>query len=217
MKRLTFKDSGLTRAEYDTLKKLSTPAKIQDYLDTLAFNYEKKGETHMSPMRVMREGKAHCIEGAMLAAAALWIVGEPPLVMNLSPKMGKGDFDHVVTLFKRNSLYGAISKTNHSVLRYRDPIFDTPRDLALSYFHEWFLPTNGEKVLECYSDPFDLSKLDASWVAAEEDSWQVSNILSETDHYYCIPPRDWRGIRPVDPIELKAASTPEWIQTNRRP
>jgi hypothetical protein len=216
MRRLTFQESGLTRAEYDTLKRLTTPAKIQDFLDTIPFNFEKMGDTHYSPRRVLSARRAHCIEGAMLASLALWIVGEPPLVMNLSPRMGKGDFDHVVALFKRGGLYGAISKTNHSVLRYRDPIYRTPRELALSYFHEWFLPKSGEKVLECYSRPLDLRRLGTEWITAEEDTWHISDALSEARHYYFVPKALWRQMRPADPIELTAASAPEWHKSNRR-
>lgn len=214
MKRLILEASGLTREDYQLLKRFSTPQKIQDYLDTLAFNFEPQGDTHYSPARVLREKKAHCIEGAMLAAAALWVAGERPLVMNLSPKMGRGDFDHVVTLFKRNGYYGAISKTNHSVLRYRDPVYRTPRELALSYFHEWYLPS-GEKVLECYSDPVDLSKLGAEWIAREEDDWQVSDVLSETRHHDLVPTKNRRLLRPADPFELKASLIPEWKNTKR--
>ena len=93
---------GLTRAEERTLRLLSTPIKIQNFLDSLPLNYEKSGDTHMSPRRVLRNKKAHCIEGALLAATALWLHGEPPLIMNLSSRLGKGDVDHVVALYKRN-------------------------------------------------------------------------------------------------------------------
>lgn len=210
MKRLSFRASGLTREEYLTLKKLRTPIQIQDFLDTLPFNFEKDEDTHLSPRRVLLEKKAHCIEGAMLAAAALWISGEAPIVMNLSPKMGKGDFDHVVTLYKRGGYWGAISKTNHSVLRFRDPVYRTPRELALSYFHEWFLPQTGEKVLECYSQPLDLSRLTTVWITDANDTWYVSDALSETRHHYFVPTANWRYVRKADHFEMQAAGVPEW-------
>lgn len=133
---LSFVESGLTRKEYETLARLSTPIKIQDFLDSLPMNWEKKGDTHMSPRRVLATRKAYCIEGALLAAAALWIHGEPPLLMNLSSLFGKGDVDHVIALYKRADYFGAVSKTNHATIRFRDPIYRTPRELALSYFHE---------------------------------------------------------------------------------
>src|SRR3989339_1828633 len=123
IKHLSRISSGLTLNEYETLARLSTPIKIQDFLDTLPMNWEEEGDTHRSPRRVLKEKKAHCIEGALLAAAALWIAGEPPLIMNLSPRWGRGDFDHVVALYKRGGRFGAISKTNHACLRFRDPIY----------------------------------------------------------------------------------------------
>lgn len=216
MKQLIHEGSGLTREEYQFFQSLSSPRKIQDYLDTLPFNFETKGDTHMSPIRVLREKKAQCIEGAMLAAAALWVAGEPPVVMNLSPKMGKGDFDHVVTLFKRGGLYGAISKTNHSVLRWRDPVFRTPRELALSYFHEWYLPKTGEKVLECYSRPLDLRTLGVEWITREQDSWEISDALSERHHTYFLKSSQWRHLRPADRFELKVSLIPEWEKRDKR-
>lgn len=91
----------MTAAEYEVLSRLSTPQKIQDFLDAIPMNWEKKGDTHMSPRAVLRANKAHCIEGAMLAAVALWINGEPPLLMDLSARLGKGDVDHVIALYKR--------------------------------------------------------------------------------------------------------------------
>src|SRR3989344_8422127 len=96
---------GLTKEEERTLRQLSTPIKIQDFLDNFPMNWEKKGDTHISPRRVLRERKAHCIEGALLAAATLWLAGEPPLIMNLSARLGRGDGDHVVGLYKRGGLW----------------------------------------------------------------------------------------------------------------
>lgn len=210
MKRLTQAESGLTAQEYVTLTRLTTPAQIQDFLDMLAFNFEKEGNTHRSPQRVLAVKRAHCIEGALLAAAALWIAGEPPIIMNLSPKLGKGDFDHVVALFRRDGLWGAISKTNHSVLRFRDPVYRTPRELALSYFHEWFLPQTGEKVLECYSKPLDMRRFGTSWIADEKDGWHISDALAERKHYALVPRGSWRFVRAADTMEQRSASVAEW-------
>ena len=217
MRRLTQKESGLTKEEYAILAKLDSPIKIQNYLDAMPFNFEKKGDTHLSPRRVLREKKCHCIEGAMLAATALWIAGEPPVIMNLSARMGRGDVDHVITLYKRGGMYGAISKTNHAVLRFRDPVYRTPRELALSYFNEWFMLSSGEKTLECYSKPLDLQKrFDAEWITAEKDLWNVAEALSVTPHYYLVPKGNWRYVRKADSMELKAGSLTEWQKSNPR-
>lgn len=216
MDRLTRTASGLTKEEFDFLKSLSTPIKIQDYLDSTPFNFEKKGDTHMSPRRVLREHKAHCIEGALLAATALWIQGEPPVIMNLSAQLGKGDVDHVITLYKRSGYYGAISKTNHSVLRFRDPIYRTPRELVLSYFHEWFINETRQKTLECYSKPLDMRRFGTGWITTEENLWNVADILSGLPHYYLVPKGHWRYVRKADDMELLAGTHIEWEKSDPR-
>jgi len=215
MKRLARAESGLSQKEYATLARLTTPIKIQNFLDALPFNFEKKGDTHMSPKRVLEKGKTHCIEGAMLAALALWIAGEPPLIMNLSARMGRGDVDHVLALYTRGGRWGAISKTNHSTIRFRDPVYRTPRELALSYFHEWFMNTTGEKTLECYSKPLDLRRrFGTDWITAEKDLWEVSEALAVTPHYYLVPKGNWKYVRKADLMELKAGKLIEWSKSH---
>ena len=216
MKRLTRTQSGFTAREYEILKKLSSPIKIQDFLNTLPANWEKDGDTHMSPRRVLREHKAHCIEGALLAAAALWIHGEPPLIMNLSPRYGRGDFDHVIALYKRNGLFGAISKSNHASLRFRDPIYKTPRELVLSYFHEWFVNETGEKILEQYSKPLDLRRFGTDWPTTEKDLFNIADALDALPHYPLVPKGNWKYVRKADTMELKAGSIIEWQKSDPR-
>jgi hypothetical protein len=207
---------GLTRSEENIFKKLSTPIKTQDFLDKIPMNLEKSGDTHMSPRRVLREKKAHCIEGALLAATALWMHEEPPVIMNLSARFGKGDVDHVIALYKRSGYYGAVSKTNHSTLRFRDPIYRTTRELALSYFHEWFMNETGEKTLECYSKPLDLRKFGTDWITSEKDLWNVADALSMLPHYNLVPKGNWRYVRKADPMELKAGKLLEWKKPDVR-
>src|SRR3989344_6702680 len=144
----------LTREEINIFRKLNSSRKLQDFINVIPVNFEKKGETLMSPRRVLKEKKAHCLEGAFLASAILWFHGEKPLLMDL--KTTDYDFDHVVALFRRGKFWGEISKTNHAVLRYREPIYDSPRELAMSYFHEYFMDS-GFKTLRSYSASFDLS------------------------------------------------------------
>lgn len=216
MKRLTRAQSGLTAKEYKTLAKLRTPIQIQDFLDAIPMNWEKKGDTHMSPRRVLQTEKAHCIEGALLAATALWIQGEPPLIMNLSARLGRGDCDHVITLYKRGGYFGAISKTNHAVLRFRDPVYRTLRELILSYFNEWFLGETGEKTLECYSKPFDMRRFGNDWITKEKDLWEVAHALSVLPHYYLVPKGNWRHVRKADPMERLAGNRVEWRKSDPR-
>jgi hypothetical protein len=124
-------------------------------LDTLAINHEKNGETYKSPRRVLKERSAHCLEGAMFASLCLLFAKQKPLIMDLKSDCGD---DHTVALYKVNSYWGAISKTNHATLRFRDPVYKTIRELALSYFHEYFDLKTGKKILESYSEPFDMKK-----------------------------------------------------------
>ena len=216
MERLSRAASGLTKEEYEILARLTTPIKIQDFLDSIPMNWEKGGDTHMSPRSVLRDGKAHCIEGALLAAAALWINGEVPIVTSLYARPRKNDFDHVVTLYKRGGRYGAISKTNHASIRFRDPVYRTPRELVSSYFHEWFLNSTGEKTLEHYSKPLDMRRLGVGWITAEEDLWDVSDALDAQPQYSLVPKGNWRHVRRADSMELKAGMIIEWEESDPR-
>lgn len=190
------------------LKKLNTPEKIQTYLDSIPFNYEKDGETCMSPTLVFKHKKAHCMEGAMLAAAALMQNGHKPLIMSL--KVKDGDYDHVVALYKQNGYWGAISKTNHAVLRYRDPIYKTIRELALSYFHEYFLTKTGEKTLKGYSMPINLNKFGKKWLDSETDLWHIAETIYDGKHIPIVPKQNQRSIRDATLVERKAASIRDW-------
>jgi hypothetical protein len=171
-------------------------------------NHEKKGETHMSVRRVLREEKAHCIEGALLAAAALSLQGNPPLLMDLRAK--RPDDDHVIALFKQNGYWGAISKTNHAVLRYRDPIYKTLRELALSYFHEWYYGPRGVKMLRSYSEPLNLSKIKLEWMTSEKELWGLDRLLNRLPHHALVPKKNLRLLRPVSRFERNAGDTTEW-------
>lgn len=216
MKRLSRRASGLDTPTYACLAKLSTPILIQDFLDALPMNWEKGGDTHRSPAAVLTAEKAHCIEGALIAAAALWVHGEPPLLMDLWAEEKSDGEDHLVTLYKRSGYWGAISKTNHASIRFRDPVYRTLRELALSYFHEWFLNTTGQKTLKAYSRPLDLAKLGASWVASAEDLWYLDDRLNALPHYPLVPRGNKRYIRPADAMELSAGRLIEWEKSNPR-
>ena len=115
------------------LARLRTPIQIQDFVSALPVNFEPDGDTCLSVAGALRGRRAHCIEGAFIAACALWMNGEQPLLMDFQ---ARGDDDHVIALFRQNGLWGAISKSNHIWLRWRDPVYRSPRELAMSYFHE---------------------------------------------------------------------------------
>lgn len=198
---------GLTDTELAVFKKLTTPIKIQDFLDTFPINWETDGETYYSPRKVLQEKKMHCFEGALVAAVALWLHSEPPLLLDLkAPK----DVDHVVTLYKRNGYWGGISKTNHAVLRFRDPVYKTIRELALSYFHEYFDNATGKKMLRSYSKPFSVKKFGTAWVTSEEDLDEIAEALDESPHFPIFPKENLRYVRPADQTERRAGEIIEW-------
>jgi len=159
---------------------------------------------------VLRRRRAHCIEGAMLAACALWVHGEPPLLMDLRAER---DYDHVVVLFRRKGHWGAISKTNPPVLRWRDPVYRSLRELAMSYLHE-YANDRAQKTLRSYSRPFDLRGLDPEiWVTSSKNCWDVGEAVDEIRHYPLVTKRQARGLRLRDTMERRADALLE----HRRP
>lgn len=202
------KDTTLTPEELRAFRRLDTPRKVQDFLDAVPMNFCKDGDTCMSPRRVLRERRAHCLEGAMLAAAAFRMHGRPPLVLDLEAT--DDDHDHVVALFRERGRWGAVSKTNHAVLRYREPVYRSVRELALSYFHEYFLD-DGRKTLRRFSVPVDLSRFDRrGWMTAEDDLWDVERHLYRVRHEAILAPRQAATLRRADPVEIRAGKLVEW-------
>src|SRR5579863_2809275 len=122
--------------ELTLLRRLRAPSQVQDFLNDLKFNFGEGDHEYRSPAYAIRAGAAQCFEGAMIAAAAFWLHGRPPLLMDL--KTINRDDDHVLALFKEGDRWGATSKTNHAVLRFRDAIYRDPREVAMSYFNEYF-------------------------------------------------------------------------------
>ncbi len=206
--------SVLSPAESKIFRKLNSPRRIQDFVDTLAINMEREAKTYMSPRRVLRTGQAHCLEGAMLAAAALAYHGGRPLLLDF--QAAYDDEDHVVALFRENGHWGAISKTNHPGLRYRDPIHHSVRGLAASYFHEYYL-WDGRKSLRHFSRPFDLSRYAPErWITAEADLDWLVHTLDASPHAPIIPKGNLRKLRPASAFEIQASAAVEWLEDGRR-
>lgn len=204
-RRATAGDLGLTRAEFAVLRRLDTAEKIQAFLFGLKQNFERKGDTCNAVRTVLRERQAHCIEGAMLAAAALWVHGEAPLLLDLRAAKDS-DSDHVVTLFRRRGHWGALAKTNGVGLRYRDPIYRTLRELALSYVHE-YANFRGRKTLREYSVPLDLRRVDPKvWVTGEKGAWAVAEQLDVTRHFRLMSRAQENLLLRRDPFERKVAA-----------
>ncbi len=198
-----------TPAEQAILKKLSTPAKIQDFLNRIPINFETHGETLYSPRMVLKHRQAHCMEGALFAAAALRFHGHQPLLVDMVAS--KSDEDHVIAVFKQNGCWGAISKTNHAVLRYREPVYTTIRELVMSYFHEYFTNHDGRKTLRSYAGPVHLSRFDArGWMTSPDDVWYISQYLARMPHISILTRSQIALLRPADMIERKAGELVDW-------
>jgi hypothetical protein len=188
---------------------LNSPKKIQDYVNSLDFNFEENGDSCMSPREVIRNKKANCIEGAILAAAILEFHGHRPLVMDLRSTKKPYDDDHVVAVWKQFGCFGAISKTTHAVLRYREPVYKTLRELAVSYFHEYFL-NGGEKTLREYSELFDLSHFNRlNWRTTTDSLLEISFYLDKIKHYKILSPAQIKNLRKADKIEIEAGKLTE--------
>jgi hypothetical protein len=204
----------LTPAETRLFARLDSPQKIQTYIDRLPANFEPDGDTLMSPRRMMKARVAHCAEGAMFAAAVLAFHNQDAWLMDI--RSLPSDHDHIVTLFRQHGLWGAISKTNHAILRWRDPIYRTPRELAMSYAHEYCLPGGKKSMLE-FSRPFSLTRFAPKrWVIAEEELHWLMDRLDNAPHIAVAPPAALRARRRSSPIELKAQEVVEWKRPKKK-
>lgn len=202
--------SGFSREQVSLFKKLDTPQKIQDFLETLRANF---GETSMSPKLVLEKRKAHCFEGALLAAAVLRFHGHKPLLVDL--KTTHDDDDHVLAVFRQNNRWGAITKTNHAVLRYRDPVFRSVRELVMSFFNEYFLK-DGRKTLRSYSEPIDLSKFDRfGWMISKKNLEFIAESIDKVPHIPILDKKMIFSLRLADPFERKVFEAAQWRKNKR--
>ena len=168
-----------TPAERAVFRQLRSPEKIQRFLDDLAYNKEPHGPTCRSPRMVMRDRTGHCMEGALFGAAALRMMGHPPLLLDFEAVR---DDDHVLAIFRERGHWGAVAKSNFSGLRYREPVYRTLRELAMSYFEHYY-NLKKEKTLRSYSRPVNLKRFDSmGWMTAEEDVWAVPEYLCSISH-----------------------------------
>jgi hypothetical protein len=178
------------------LRRLTTPTKIQRFLDhDISYNVEPNGHTCYAPRIVLREGVAHCMEGAMVAALALRLLGHPPLIVDLEAVR---DSDHVLAVYRVNGFWGAIAKSDYTGLRSREPVYRTIREMAMSYFEHYFNPA-GEKTLRTYSRPVNLRRFDRiGWMTREEDVWEIPNHLCDIPHTRILKPGMERRLSPMD-------------------
>jgi hypothetical protein len=205
---------GLEKKELKILKKLNTPKKIQNFLDTLKINFEENGDTCMPPKLVLKKKICHCAEGAILAALALRVNGYPPLLIDL--KANENDFDHLVAVFKQYGKWGAISKTNHMALRYREPIYSSIRELAMSYFHE-YLDDDGRKNLRSFSEPVNLKRFDKkNWMTSKDEVLYIADYMDDVKHYPMLNKKQIRNLRRANKIEIDAGKLVEWQKKKKK-
>jgi hypothetical protein len=203
---------GLSAEEGALFRTLATPQEIQGFVAGLHANFEEAGDTLRSVRGVLQHRRAHCIEAAFVAACALWLQGERPLVVDLT---ATGDSDHVIAVFQRHGCWGAISKSNHVWLRWRDPVYRSLRELAMSYFHEY---TNKErKTLRTYSLPVDLRRFPTEmWITNTDDCWDVGAALDDVRHYRLISAVQARRLTPRDATELRADDLVQYESHDRK-
>jgi len=202
-------DLGLSRAMATRLAGLRTPERIQDFVSQLRWNYQGDGPTALSVVGVLRQDQAHCIEGAFVAACALWLNGYPPLLIDLGA--ARGDVDHVMAIFRRGRYWGAISKSNSPFLRYRDPIYRNLRELAVSFFPQYV--KRRRKTLRTYSLPVDLRRHDpALWVTRDGFCHEMVDVLTGARHFDILPADGQSKLRPIDEIEARANTLRDFPQ-----
>ena len=176
------------------LRRLDTPRKVQDFLD-YSLGYNDGDGTCYSPRETLRQGKAHCIEGAMLAAAAFLFHGRPSWLLDL--RANPRDDDHVIAPYREHGRWGAVAQSHFCGLRYREPVYGTYEELARSYF-EFYYNASGEKTLREFSAPFNTAALKPEWLDSAKDVFFVSRRLDAARHYRIVPYTMEKKLRPAD-------------------
>jgi hypothetical protein len=203
---------GLTRDERAIFARLSNPEKLQDFISDMPSNAEPDGDTCYSVRVALRKNCCHCIEGAFIAACALMLHGSPALLMDFQ---AEGDDDHVLALFKRGRFWGAISKSNSIWLRWRDPVYRSPRELAMSYFHEYIL--GPKKSLRRVSRPFNIGAYrPEDWITSEEDCWNIASEIDSAPHVAVITAQQARRLKLRDHLETYADTIKEFAKDGKR-
>ncbi|PYI75176.1 MAG: hypothetical protein DMF04_10995 [Verrucomicrobia bacterium] len=184
--------SEFTAAELRQFRALKTPAGVQHFLDRLPYHL---AQTSWSPRGVLQKRTAHCLEGATFAAAALRVLGFPPLLWDLE---AVNDTDHVLAIFKMRGCWGAVAKSNFSGCRYREPVYRTLRELAMSYFNIYF-NLRGERTLRRFSQPVDLSRFDHQhWMTSQRSIWFIAEHLCTIPHRSLLTQAQSRLLTKID-------------------
>lgn len=178
--------------ELNFLRSLKTPFGIQRFLNETRYNPEY---VTFSPKKIIYSKTANCFEGALFAAAALRVLGHKPVIIDL---MAENDDDHVIAIFKQNNCYGAVAKSNTTLLRFREPVYRTIRELVMSYF-DFYFNTLGEKSLRSYSIPVNLERFDKyNWMTTDEDLEFIGDYLFTIKHYPILTKKMIRDLSEAD-------------------
>lgn len=185
-------------AERATLRRLSTPARIQGFLDELAYRTE---DTPAAPRRVLAERRAHCLDGALLAAAALRRLGHEPMVLGMWAVRDDG---HVIAVYRKGAAWGAVAKSNFTGLRYREPVYGSVRELVMSYFEDYF-NADGERTLRMHTPPLKLARFDRlGWELRDDAVDAVDAALKALPDRHLLTPAQARGLARVDRRSMAA-------------
>ena len=190
--------TSFTASELRKLRSLKDPYGIQRFIDDLPYHL---ADTAWSPRRVLRENTAHCFEGAIFAAAALRANGYPPLIVDLE---AEGDTDHVIAVYKVKGHWGAVAKSNYVNCRFREPVYRTLRELAMSYFHIYF-NMRRQRSMRTFSRPVNLQRFDdQEWMTTEKPIWFIVYYLLEIHHYKLLSRAMINRLHPVDERTFRA-------------
>jgi hypothetical protein len=193
-------NTQLDREHKQLLDSLTTPAKIQEFLDSIPYSAEN---VDRCPLSVLTDRKAHCLDGAFFAAFALQRLGFPPLIVDLLPVPGTDD-DHMLAIFKINGCFGAVAKSNYVGLRFREPVYKNIRELVMSYFEQYFNKF-GQKTLRSYSRPVNISKFDnLDWVTKNDNLPKIEKYFTGLKQIPVIIPKSVSILSKVDNRSLEA-------------
>jgi hypothetical protein len=189
---------ALDAGDRELMAGLDSPASIQAFLDSIPYSADK---FYRCPRRVLRDRRAHCFDGALMAAAALRRVGFPPLVVDI---YAERDDDHVLALWQRDGCWGAVAKSNFVGLRFREAVYQSLRELVMSYF-EVFYNVLGEKTLRGFTVPLDLSQLDGlAWMQDDGGLETIADRLDALDRTPVVTAGMIAGLSHLDPLSFQA-------------
>jgi hypothetical protein len=167
-----------TPAERRVIRRLTTPAKVQAFLNALPYNTEPPPDpaTLRTFRGVVRTGTAHCLEAALFTAVVMEQHGVPPLVMSLESIDG---LDHVLFVYRLRGRWGSVARSRDPGLHGRRPVFRTLRQLALTYVDPYIDKTGCVKGYGAADlrvlDPYD-------WRLSDGNVWKVERLLFEIPH-----------------------------------